>query len=351
MRVFYSPDHFRHDPPFEFSRDGVYPYSESPRRAFNLLSALKKSGGFSIETPRPCPPETLRAVHDSDYLHFLENIYAAWTAAGKPATGVLPDTFAVGPQNARPSTLLQQTGYYCFDAQTPIVAGTWTAALGSAACAIEGAAALAAGAQIAYALCRPPGHHAATALCGGYSYLNNAALAASHLSANNLAADSLAANSPDSKVAILDIDYHHGNGTQEIFYASDRVLFVSLHADPERTYPYYSGFASERGIDQGEGFTLNLPLASATTLDSYLAALDIALERIAAHAPRYLLLSLGLDIYHLDPLGDFTITLDDFGRIGTHIAALGLPTLVIQEGGYDTLEGGTALTNFLSHIA
>ena len=335
MQVFYSPAHMGHDPPFEFARDAVYAYSESPRRALNLRRALL-GAGYAPEAPPPCDPRTLGAVHDPDYLHFLQHIYGAWTAAGRPASGVLPDTFALGPQRHRPADLLRQTGYYCFDAQTPIVRGTWDAALAAAACAQAGARALRDGGRAAYALCRPPGHHAAPALCGGSSFLNNAALAARAL---------------PGRTAVLDIDYHHGNGTQAVFYDEADTLFVSLHADPERAYPYYSGSAAETGGGEGEGANLNVPLPAGCDGPRYLDALDRALERLAAFAPAHLVLSLGLDIYRLDPLGDFDLDLDDFARVGSRIAALGLPTLIVQEGGYNTDDGGQALLNLLAPFA
>lgn len=333
MHVFYSDAHRAHDPPFEFSRDGVYPYSERPARALKLRTALKADGRFAIVAPKALDPASLSTVHDADYLYFLQHIYAAWHQAGNPPTGVIPSTYAVGPQRRRPDTLLRQAGYYIFDAQTPIVAGTWKAALAAASCALAGADALLRGQSAAYALCRPPGHHAATALCGGYSYLNNAALAAARLG---------------PRVAVLDIDYHHGNGTQEIFYRRDDVLFISLHADPERAYPYFSGFADETGQGPGTGYNVNMPLPPGTDDTTYLRALDDALERITAYAPRHLVVSAGLDIFGGDPLGDFDLSLEAFGHIGQRLAGLGLPTLLVQEGGYEVEAGGQALVNLLA---
>ncbi len=333
-KIIYTPFHSRHDPPGEFVRDGLYPYSEVPARAEAILQALQEGGYTQIVSPRTYPLAAIRAVHDADYLHYLENIYPAWEAAGRPATGVIPETFALRSQCTRPTQLLKQAGYYCFDAQTPIVEHTHAAALEAARCALTGAETLLEGQSSAYALCRPPGHHAGRALYGGYSYLNNAAIAAAYLGTQG-------------RVAVLDIDYHHGNGTQDIFYASDQVLFISLHADPNRAYPFFCGYPDEQGSEAGRGFNYNFPLPPQLDQAHYLQVLDQALEIIRKFNPVYLVVSAGFDIYGGDPLGDFDLSLEGFATLGTHISALGLPTLLVQEGGYNTGQIGQAVLNLL----
>ena len=234
----------------------------------------------------------------------------------------------------RPSRLRAQAGYYGIDT-TPLTPGAWDPALGSASAALAGAAALLTGDSSAYALCRPPGHHAGRDYFGGYCYLNNAALAAIHLASQG-------------RVALIDIDYHHGNGTQDIFYASADVLFISLHADPAYQYPLYWGYADERGEDEGEDLTRNFPLPPGTDDAAYLAALDAGLTLIADFDPSYLIVSAGLDIYRGDPLGDWEITQEGLQQIGARIAAMALPTLLVQEGGYDLDDLGANVRRLLA---
>lgn len=329
MKVVYSEIHHRHAPETELTREGYTPYFECPQRADTILLTLRETPGFQIIPPSTYTPELLLQVHDPGYLRFLEGIYPAWVQAGEPASGVVPVTFAQGGR--RPAELVNQTGYYCFDT-TPIVAGTYEAALEAARCALSAADLVLAGERAAYALCRPPGHHAARALCGGYCYLNNAALAATRLG---------------GRVALLDIDYHHGNGTQEIFYHSDQVLFLSLHADPNYAYPFFWGYADEGGTGKGEGYTHNLPLPAGTDDRAYLEALDQALALIQRFGPDYLVLSAGFDLLAGDPLGDFAVTLEGLQWIGEKLADLRLPTLVVQEGGYQLQHLGRAAVNLL----
>ena len=334
MKVVYADTHRLHDPPSEFVRDGMYPYSESPGRAAAILQALKQEAHVDIVPPRDYPLDPIHAVHDSDYLHYLETIFSAWIEAGRPSSGVIPETFAVRPRRAPPAQILKQPGYYCFDAQTPIVNDTRTAALAASRCALTGADLLREGASAAYALCRPPGHHAGRALYGGYCYLNNAAIAAAHLNRQG-------------RVAVLDLDYHHGNGTQDIFYDSDQVLFVSIHADPNRAYPFFWGYPDEQGTGAGRGFNHNFPLPAGVDDDHYLQVLDQVLELIRQFTPGFLVVSAGVDTSGSDPLGDFDLSLEAFARIGEHLARMHLPTLLVQEGGYNTDQIGLAVVNLL----
>ena len=333
-RIIYSPTHRRHDPAGEFVGAGLYPYSDAPARAEAILHALQLGGYKEILSPRSYPPELLQAVHDLNYLNYLEKIYPAWREAGRPQTGVIPETFALRTLHTCPTQLLRQSGYYCFDAQTPIVEHTYVAAIEAAGCALSGADLLREGHPSVYALCRPPGHHAGHSLYGGYSYLNNAAIAASHLS-------------QEARVALVDIDYHHGNGTQDIFYNSDQVLFISIHADPNRAYPFYCGYPEEQGAGAGCGFNHNFPLPPRVDDALYLQVLDKALEIVQNFAPDYLVVSAGVDIYVDDPLGDFDFSLEGFTTIGRQLSALDLPTLLVQEGGYNTQKIGQAILNLL----
>ncbi|MSS73645.1 MAG: histone deacetylase family protein [Candidatus Latescibacteria bacterium] len=334
MKIIYSDTHRQHDPPYEFTGGGMSPYSEAPARADAILRTLREGGARDVEAPGSYALDAILAVHDAGYLHYLEHIYAAWVASGKPLSGVIPDAFAVRTMGGRPGELRHRDGYYCFDAQTPVVAGTYGAALSSAHCALTGADLLLSGERAAYALCRPPGHHAARDLYGGYCYMNNAAIAAEYLTQAD-------------KVAVLDVDYHHGNGTQEIFYESDRVLFISIHADPNRAYPFFSGFPEERGMGRGRGFNHNLPLPAHAEEGRYLGVLDRAMEGIAGFGPGFLVISAGVDTFRDDPLGDFDLPLDAFSRIGGRLAGARLPTLFVQEGGYNVGMMGKCVANLL----
>ena len=251
------------------------PYSDAPCRADAILGALRGWGSADIVPPHAYPLDPIRAVHDGAYLYYLEQVYGTWIAEGGPETGVVPHAFAVRDMAKKPDSLTRQVGYYCFDAQTPIVEHTYEAALSSAHCALTGAEMLLSGEAAVYALCRPPGHHAGRSLYGGYCYLNNAAIAARYLSRKG-------------RVAILDLDYHHGNGTQEVFYDSEEILFISIHGDPHRTYPFFSGFADEQGIGAGRGLTCNFPLAAPTDQVHYLAVLDRAGDILHRFAPVFL---------------------------------------------------------------
>ncbi|MBX0327454.1 histone deacetylase family protein [Oscillochloris sp. ZM17-4] len=338
MQIIDSPQHTRHDPPFEILDGERTPYFEAPRRAAIIAGALAAAGFPAPTAPREFGLGPLLAVHRQDYVEYLERAHGRWVAAGLSPDGVMPCTLPLGGMAGRSTAPTAEAGRYCFDLSAPIVAGTYAAARCAADAALTGAEVLLAGTRAAYALCRPPGHHAMPALAGGYCYLNNAAIAAHHLAA--------AAQPPDAEVdrrpwamappsvAVLDIDYHHGNGTQAIFYERSDVLFASIHADPDREYPYFLGFADERGAGPGEGYNLNIPLEAGVDDARYLAALEQALEAIAAYSPRYLVVSVGLDTFAEDPLGDFALTSAAYPAIGARIAQLGLPTLFVQEGGY-----------------
>lgn len=340
MRVVYSPLHTRHDGGVELHRGALVPSFESPARAQFILEALR-GRGFPIVPPRDIPEARLLGVHDGAFVEFLRGAYARWTVGGRDGS-MLPSGFPARGlrQDHCPSGINGAMGWYTFDASTPIVAGTWDAALAAARSAMTAAALVAEGDSAAYALCRPPGHHAGRAFYGGYCYLNNAALAAQHLRDHGC-----------GRVAVLDVDYHHGNGTQEIFWERDDVLFVSLHATPESEYPYFLGYADERGAGRGEGCTLNLPLPLGTRWQEYRAALDVALAAIARHAPDALVVSLGVDTFEADPISGFGFTCGDYARLGDHLAAARLPTVLVQEGGYAVAEIGANVAGVLAAFA
>ena len=314
------------------------PCPEVPARVEAILQALRRRGLAEEVACRTLALEAIRAVHDPDYLGFLENAYTVWAEShAGVGVGLIPDTFAVRELRGRPRDLVRQAGYYCFETQTPIVEGTYAAALASAGCAQTGARLLLEGEQTVYALCRPPGHHAGRATYGGYCYLNNAAIGASELAEKG-------------RVAIVDVDYHHGNGTQDITYRSREILFASIHADPNRQYPYFSGFADETGEGAGLGYNLNLPLEPGVGEAHYFQALDRVLVAVADFAPAHVVVSFGADTHRADPLGGFDLPAPAFVRIGERLRALGLPMLVVQEGGYNLDVLGTCVCNLLEGL-
>ncbi len=340
MKVVHSPLHARHDGGVELHRGALVPSFESPQRVHFILEALQQAG-LAVVPPREIPEACLLRVHDREFVEFLRGAYARWSAGGRDGS-MLPSGFPARGlrRDRRPSGINGAMGWYTFDASTPIVAGTWDAALAAARCAMTAAALVAEGDVAAYALCRPPGHHAGRSFYGGYCYLNNAALAAQYLLDHGC-----------SRVAVLDVDYHHGNGTQEIFWDRGDVLFVSLHATPESEYPYFLGYADERGAGRGEGCTLNLPLPLGTGWPEYRAALDVALGAIGRYAPDALIVSLGVDTFEADPISAFTLRGSDYARMGACLATPGLPTVLVQEGGYAVSEIGANVAGVLGAFA
>ena len=336
MRIVHSPLHVLHDGGMELHRGELVSCYEMPARADHILAAIT-GAGWTVETPADYDDAVLARVHDADYLAFLRSAHDAWRAEGHDGF-LLPGAFpARGMRRDRvPSGLHARLGYFAFDAGTPIVAGTWQAARAAAHCALTAADLVVAGERSAYALCRPPGHHAGRAVFGGYCYLNNAALAAQRFRDAGL-----------SRVAVLDVDYHHGNGTQDIFWERDDVLFVSIHGDPDTEYPWFLGHADERGAGAGEGCNHNHPLPRGTDWARYEATLELALDQIARYAPEALVVSLGVDSFEGDPISQFRLGAADFPRMGKRIEALGLPTVLVQEGGYAVAEIGDIVVSVL----
>ncbi len=337
MKIFQSEAHYQHNPPFELFEGGQkMPYLEGPERVERILSALKDRPWAELLPPQEHGLEPVFAVHDPDYVQFLRTGYDEWLRQEAPQAPVvlLPATFPLRRWTRKPNSILGQAGYYQFDLSAPITPGTFLAALGAAQCALSGADALLRGERASFALCRPPGHHAGKDFAGGYCYLNNAAIAAQRLSAKG-------------RVAILDIDYHAGNGTQDIFYERDDVLTISIHADPDFEYPHFCGYAGEIGAGAGAGYHVNLPLSAGTEDPAYLAALEAALGQINGFRPKFLVVSAGMDLYGGDRLGKFRVTRQGIAQIGIRISDLNLPTLVVMEGGYNNEALGLNIVTLL----
>jgi acetoin utilization deacetylase AcuC-like enzyme len=330
MRVVVSDEHRRHAPRRELADGEVVDAFEVPARAEAIRAALQADGGFELHDAVEHGTGPITAVHDPAMVAYLEGAWREWRESGETAEEVFPDTFplpsygegmhAGGRETRSPRGAI---GRWCFDTATPVVEGTYPAARAAVDVALTAAELVLDGAPSAYGLCRPPGHHAARAMFGGYCFFNNAAIAAEAV-----------ARRTGRPVAILDVDYHHGNGTQQIFYGRGDVFYVSLHGDPDRAYPYFSGFAEETGAGPGAGATLNLPLPARCPDDVYLTALDRGLEAIAGFGVGVVIVSLGIDTYERDPICDLALTTDAYDACGRRVASLGRPVVVLQEGGY-----------------
>ncbi len=358
MKIIYSTAHRQHHPPFEIFEGGVaLPVFENPDRMERIVAALTPLAWAEFSAPHDFGLAPILAVHAPDYVHYLQTALARWQTEGGQVKLTQPVPLLLGaafpPRRSRHASraIAAQAGYYSFDLSCPIVAGTWPAVYTAAQIALTGAALLEEGASAAFALCRPPGHHAGKDFAGGYCYLNNAAIAAQYLRQHSLPPLPLMGEGPGMGVAILDVDYHSGNGTQDIFYESAEVLTLSLHADPEREYPYFVGFADETGAGAGAGYHRNFPLPAGTGDEDYCRALAEALAHIRDFAPRYLVVSFGADTFAGDPLGDLQVTTAGFARMGEMIDELGLPTLVVMEGGYANDALGLNTVAFLSALA
>ena len=338
MKLFHSPDHARHAPRFFLQRGTVRPNFEIPRRAEVLLEAAREAGLEAI-VPPPATVASLAAVHTHPYLEFLCDGHRAWSEQPEPGPEIdanIHPSAEMLAQGGRPGAgIVARAGWFTADTACPIGAGTWEAAIASAGCALAAVEEVAAG-RHAYALCRPPGHHAYAARAGGHCYINNAALAAEHLRRQGAA-----------RVAMLDIDSHHGNGSQGIFWERGDVFFASVHGDPDFYYPWYVGRAQERGAGAGEGANLNMPLARGSGDAAWLAAIDAGLDAIRAFRPDALVVSLGFDASETEPLGFLAVTAEGFARAGERIGALGMPAALVQEGGYNTETIGMLLARFL----
>ena len=340
MKTVYSDSHELHDGLIELDGDKQQPGSECPARAVNVLQAVIDRKLGDVVEPQAFADDSILRVHDAGYVRFLQSAWDEWVAAGKKGSNARPFAFVgKGMKHADNRSIFARLGRYSFDTDSPIVAGSWQAIRRSADVALTGAALIIDGDAKAFAACRPPGHHATQLYCGGYCYLNNAALAAQSMRDSGMA-----------RVAIVDVDYHHGNGTQTIFYDRNDVLTISLHADPADEYPYFLGFADERGQDAGEGFHHNYPLPLGTDWSVYSPALDDALGHVGTFSPDAVVVSLGLDTFVDDPTTYFGVTTNDFIRMGALFGQLNAPVLVVLEGGYAVEHIGENCANFLEGL-
>jgi len=309
-------------------------YVETPARVDAIARELEGSPLVQFVKPRRFDERHIRAVHDADFVNYL----ARMCRTLKPGELVYPYVFPLRRPDKKPREMAVRAGYYCMDTFTPLSSGAYDAARSAVDVAVTGALYLLHGHRVVYALCRPPGHHAERRVFGGFCYFNNAAIAADVLARHG-------------RVALLDLDYHHGNGSQDIFYERSDVLFVSIHGHPNRAYPYFSGFEDETGTGEGTGYNLNIPLPERASDEAYAKALSRALAAVTRFEPRFLVISLGLDIAKNDPTGDFSCTGRTFERIGAELAAVGVPILAVQEGGYNTRQIGAHARRFFHAVA
>lgn len=341
MQVFHSPDHLGHAPRFELNKGHFVAPFERPERMDLILDALCERGFGAPLAPGAVDMMPVRTLHSADYLEFLALAWDDWVAAGFTGDLIAANFPARRMQTGRPPQHIDgRAGYYALASETAITQGTWAAAQASCASAQAAQRAVAGGERAAFALCRPPGHHAARDMFGGYCFLNNAAVAA------QMFRDAGAA-----RVAVLDIDFHHGNGTQDIFFERGDVLTVSIHGRPQECFPYFLGYADETGAGAGEGANLNLPLPVGTGYGLWGEALDTALARIKGFGAESLVVALGVDTWEGDPISAFRLQSADFTDLGCRIAGAGLPTVFCMEGGYAIAEIGVNTANLLEGFA
>jgi acetoin utilization deacetylase AcuC-like enzyme len=340
MKIYYSNSHKEHSfghPKEQADDNGGY--FEVPKRVHSILSSLNFAEWAEIIPPQDFGEEPILQIHSSKYLEYLKHAYEDWKIfSNEPGMAFIPYTPGFDPQATGFVEISDQDGFFMTDMNVPVNPDTYNAAIRSAHCALSAAQTVALHNGASFAICRPPGHHAGSEICGGFCYLNNAAIAAQWLSKRG-------------KVAILDIDYHAGNGTQAIFYERPDVLTISLHADPAWEYPSFAGYASEIGSGPGEGYHRNFPLPHQTGDDLYRQTLDQALQLLNKFSPDFLVVSAGFDTFYGDPLGDFKITRDGYSIFGKMISDLKLPTAIILEGGYKIDELGNNVVAFLKSFA
>jgi len=320
MRTYYHPDQTLHHPQTYLSRGQMRAPQEIPLRLDGLLAGLQALS-FELEEPQDHGMAPILAVHDAGYVDFLEHAHARWLATGQDwGNEVMSNIYrrSIG----QPRGILAQAAHYLADGSCPVGPQTWRSAYVAAQCASNAAQAVLDGEPSAFALCRPPGHHARADAAGGFCYLNNAAIAAQRLRERY------------ARVAILDVDMHHGQGIQEIFYERDDVMYISIHGDPTNFYPVVAGFADETGSGRGAGFNLNIPMPHGSAEMVFFEALDQALRAIEQFKAEALVVPLGFDTFHLDPQSLVAMSQAGLGRIAKQLSALRLPSVIVQEGGY-----------------
>jgi acetoin utilization deacetylase AcuC-like enzyme len=336
MKVVFTDDHRLHFAQGEMSGGEFVTPFERPSRMEYILRELKARKMNDIVAPSPIDMKAVAKVHDKGFLKFLQNAWSDWQAAGYRGE-IMPTGFpARSLRQVCPKHIDGKVGYYIHSVETCITAGTWDAARASASVALTAQKLISNGGGSAFALCRPPGHHAHDDLYGGYCFLNNAAIAAQAFRDGGA-----------SRVAILDVDFHHGNGTQDIFYGRSDVLFCSLHGEPQTAYPYFLGYKDETGVGKGAGFNFNYPLPANTSYERWKRALGQACGQVKRFGPDVLVVSLGVDTYEHDPISYFKLKSDDFRDYGARIAKLKLPTLFVMEGGYAVEAIGVNTVNVL----
>jgi acetoin utilization deacetylase AcuC-like enzyme len=338
MLTVYSDRHRLRDPRTElYGGELVTPF-ECPVRAEHVLERVRDTGLGEVRPPDEHGLEPILRVHDPDYVSFLESCWVDWQAAGFQGEAI-PTVWPSRRlwRQRLPEHVDGRLGYYAMAAETSISEGTWEAARAAADVAMTAQRAVAGGERAAFALCRPPGHHAAGDVFGGYCFLNNAAIAAQAFIDGGAA-----------RVAVIDVDFHHGNGTEAIFYSRGDVLFLSLHGDPRHAFPYFLGYDDELGSGPGEGCNGNYPLPPGSAWDRWGTALDSACRRIREFGPDAVVVSLGVDAFKDDPISFFRLESDDFSRCGERLGKLGLPTLFVMEGGYAVAEIGVNAVNVLT---
>lgn len=335
LTVFSSKHRLHHGS--ELKDGAVSPSFENPQRADTVLARVHSTRLGDVIDEKAFDRSCYVAAHSERYVAFLENAWNEWAATGR-THDALPLIWPVRDlaNEQEPGFIDGKLGFYAMDAGAPITSGTWEAVRSSANVALTAVDTIIDGRNGAFALCRPPGHHAAREYMGGYCYLNNAAIAAERCMSRGA-----------KRVAVLDVDFHHGNGTQNIFYDRADVFFASIHGDPHVSYPYFSGHSSEQGVRQGLGYNANYPLAKGSRWDRYRDALQDSLNRIVRHRPEFLIVSLGVDTFENDPISHFLLTSGDFTRMGECIAGIGIPTLFVMEGGYMVDEIGINAVNTL----
>ncbi len=336
MKTIYTEKHKLRDAKTELYGGELVPPFERPSRAEHIVKRVRDENLGPVHEPEDFGLRPILNVHDSKFVIFLKDAWDAWQTTGYRGEAI-PTTWPARRMAQRvPEFIEGKLGYYAMAAETAISRGTWEAAYASAQVALTGAKLVVSGEHAAFALCRPPGHHAAFDMYGGYCFLNNAAIAAQHQ-----------LDSGAERVAIVDVDFHHGNGTQDIFYTRNDVLFASLHGDPSDAFPHFLGYADETGLGDGDGFNHNYPMKPGTAFEEWRAALNDALKRIKNFAPDALIVSLGVDTFENDPISFFKLQSEAFTSYGRDLAKLKLPTLFVMEGGYDIEKLATNTVNVL----
>jgi len=337
MLSVYSEKHRLRNPKTELNGGKLVTPFECPVRVEYILERLKSEKIGYIIKPKEFGLDPISRIHDTHFLTFLEQCWGDWVASGYEGEAIpIVWPSRAMPRKRIPNQIDGKMGYYALAGDTAISNGTWEAARASANVALTAQEAIKNGAKEAFALCRPPGHHASSDMYGGYCFINNAAIAAQAF-----------IDQGASRVAIIDVDFHHGNGTQDIFYNRSDVMFLSLHGDPKDAFPHFLGYDDEKGAGNGEGFNFNYPMGPGTSFKTWGSALNQACKKVANYAPDALIISLGVDTFKNDPISFFKLQSDDFKRYGATIGALKLPTLFIMEGGYAVEEIGINAVNVL----